>query len=121
MSTAALGEDYIVKFAWSRAAARFVLHQIRILEVLAVEPAVPCLPEVVAAGTSPLILITRRVRGTSASGHEKMQMCGQLAPGSRPSFLQSCGHWQSRWLALFSAGVRRVVMLAVPPVWMGFG
>ena len=65
MSTAALGEDYIVKFAWSRAAARFVLHQIRVLEMLAVEPAVPYLPEVVAAGTSPLILVTRRVRGTS--------------------------------------------------------
>jgi aminoglycoside phosphotransferase (APT) family kinase protein len=65
MSTAALGEDYVVKFAWSRAAARFVLHQIRVLEMLAVEPAVPCLPEVVAAGTSPLILVTRRVRGTS--------------------------------------------------------
>ena len=32
---------------------------------LAVEPAVPCLPEVVAAGTSPLILVTRRVRGMS--------------------------------------------------------
>jgi aminoglycoside phosphotransferase (APT) family kinase protein len=65
MSTAALGEDYIVKFAWSRAAARFVLHQIRVLEMLAVEPAVPYLPEVAAAGTSPLILVTRRVRGTS--------------------------------------------------------
>ena len=38
MPAAALGEDYIVKFAWSRAAARLVLHQIRILEMLAVEP-----------------------------------------------------------------------------------
>jgi hypothetical protein len=28
----------------------------------------------------------------SASGHEKMRVCGQLAPGSRPSFLQCCGH-----------------------------
>jgi aminoglycoside phosphotransferase (APT) family kinase protein len=65
MSTAALGEDYIVKFAWSRAAARFVLHQIRVLETLAADPAVPFLPEVVAAGTSPLILVTRRVSGTS--------------------------------------------------------
>ena len=27
-----------------------------------------------------------------ASGHEKIRVCGQLAPGSRPSFLQSCGH-----------------------------
>src|SRR3984893_13207338 len=58
MSTAALGEDYIVKFAWSRAAARFVLHQIRVLEMLAVEPAVPCLPEVVAARGSRRILVT---------------------------------------------------------------
>ena len=38
MPAAAPGEeDYIVKFAWSRAAARFVLHQIRILEMLAVK------------------------------------------------------------------------------------
>jgi hypothetical protein len=28
----------------------------------------------------------------AASGHEKIRVCGQLAPGSRPSFLQSCGH-----------------------------
>ena len=83
MPAAALGEDYIVKFAWSRAAARFVLHQIRILEMLAVEPAVPCLPEVVAAGTSPLILVTRRVRGTSLfkvmDGIDPDQAARQLA------------------------------------------
>jgi aminoglycoside phosphotransferase (APT) family kinase protein len=65
MSSAALGEDYVVKFAWSQAAARFVRHQIAVLETLAAEPAVPYLPEVVAVGTSPLILVTRRVRGTS--------------------------------------------------------
>jgi aminoglycoside phosphotransferase (APT) family kinase protein len=65
MSTAALGEDYIVKFAWSQAAARFVLHQIRVLEMLALKPAAPYLPEVVATGTSPPILVTRRVPGTS--------------------------------------------------------
>ena len=65
MSSAALGDDFVVKFAWSQAAARFILHQITILETLAREPAVPYLPEVVAAGTSPLILVTRRVRGTS--------------------------------------------------------
>ena len=55
----------------------------------------------------------------AASGHEKMRVCGQLAPGSRPSFLQSCGHLRSGWLVLFSAGSQRVVMLVVPPVWMG--
>jgi aminoglycoside phosphotransferase (APT) family kinase protein len=83
MSTAALGQDYIVKFAWSQAAARFVLHQIRVLETLAIEPAVPYLPEVVAAGTSPLILVTRRVRGTSlfavVDGIDRDDAAAQLA------------------------------------------
>ena len=65
MSSAALSDDFVVKFAWSQAAARFILHQITILETLALEPAVPYLPEVAAAGTSPLILVTRRVRGMS--------------------------------------------------------
>jgi thiamine kinase-like enzyme len=64
-SSAALGEDFFVKFAWSGPAARRVLHQIRILEALTREPAVPFLPEVVATGTDPLILVTRRVRGSS--------------------------------------------------------
>ena len=35
MSSAALGDDFVVKFAWSQAAARFILHQITILETLA--------------------------------------------------------------------------------------
>ena len=66
MSSAALGDDFVVKFAWSQAAARFILHQITILETLALgDAAVPYLPEVAAAGTSPLILVTRRVRGMS--------------------------------------------------------
>jgi aminoglycoside phosphotransferase (APT) family kinase protein len=64
-SSAALGEDFFVKFAWSEPAARRVLHQIRVLEALARDPAVPFLPEVVASGTDPLILVTRRVRGSS--------------------------------------------------------
>jgi thiamine kinase-like enzyme len=64
-SCAPLGEDYFVKFAWSEPAARRVLHQIRVLEALARDPAVPFLPEVVASGTDPLILVTRRVHGSS--------------------------------------------------------
>src|SRR6266700_8064740 len=36
--------------------------------------------------------VNRYYRRFSASGHEKIRVCGQLAPGSRPSFLQSCGH-----------------------------
>jgi hypothetical protein len=64
----------------------------------------------------PVLAATRYLR---ASGHEKMRVCGQLAPGLRPSEFQFRGHLRSRWLVLFSAGVRRVVMLVVPPVWMG--
>jgi hypothetical protein len=57
---------------------------------------------------------------TDASGHEILRVCGQLAPGSRPSEFQFRGHLWSRWAGhVFSAGVRRVVMLVVPPVWMG--
>jgi DNA-binding FadR family transcriptional regulator len=44
----------------------------------------------------------RRSSRATASGHEKMLVCGQLAPGSRPSFLQSCGHRGSRLLAMCS-------------------
>ena len=64
-SSAALGEDFFVKFAWSETAARRVLQQIRVLEALAREPAVPHLPQVVASATDPLIMVTRRVRGAS--------------------------------------------------------
>ena len=64
-SSAALGEEFFVKFAWSEPAARRVLHQIRVLEALTREPAVPYLPQVVASGTDPLIMVTRRVRGAS--------------------------------------------------------
>jgi aminoglycoside phosphotransferase (APT) family kinase protein len=64
-SSAALGRDFFVKFAWSEPAARRLLHQIRVLEALAGEPAVPFLPEVAASGTDPPILVTRRVRGSS--------------------------------------------------------
>jgi aminoglycoside phosphotransferase (APT) family kinase protein len=64
-SSAALGDEFIVKFAWSKPAADRVRHQITVLDILARDPAVPYLPEVVAAGADPLILVTRRVRGTS--------------------------------------------------------
>jgi aminoglycoside phosphotransferase (APT) family kinase protein len=82
-STAALGDDYVVKFAWSQAAARFVQHQITVLATLSLEPPVPYLPEVVAAGTSPLILVTRRVPGTSlftvVDGIDRDYAASQLA------------------------------------------
>ena len=62
---APLGDDFFVRFAWSEPAARFVQRQISVLEVLGRPPAVPFLPEVVAAGTDPLVLVTRREHGSS--------------------------------------------------------
>ena len=41
------------------------MHEIAVLAALAREPTVPFLPEVVASSTDPLLLITRRVPGTS--------------------------------------------------------
>lgn len=64
-SCAALGPDFFVKFAWSEPAARRLLHQIRVLAALADQPSVPFLPAVVASSADPLILVTRRVRGSS--------------------------------------------------------
>jgi hypothetical protein len=37
--------------------------------------------------------------GQRASGHEKIRVCGQLAPGWRSSFLPACGHQKSRSVA----------------------
>jgi hypothetical protein len=51
-----------------------------------------------------------------ASGHVKIQMCGQLTPGTRSSDFQACGHVRSRLMAGSPVGSRRVVMQAVPPV-----
>jgi aminoglycoside phosphotransferase (APT) family kinase protein len=62
-ASAALGEQYIAKFAWSQPAALRLAREIRVLTALRDE--VPFLPEVVASSTDPLLLITRRVPGTS--------------------------------------------------------
>jgi aminoglycoside phosphotransferase (APT) family kinase protein len=63
-----VGERFIVKFAWSRPAALRLAREIGVLTVLAREPKVPFLPEVVASSTDPVLLITRRVPGTSLFG-----------------------------------------------------
>jgi len=60
-----LGDRFIVKFAWSRPAALQLAHEIGVLAALARQPAVPFLPEVIAASTDPLLLITKRVPGAS--------------------------------------------------------
>ncbi len=60
-----VGDRFFVKFAWSHPAALRLTREIGILTALAREPQVPFLPEVVASSTDPLLMITRRVPGTS--------------------------------------------------------
>lgn len=60
-----LGDQFIVKFAWSRPAALRLAREIGVLTALGREPKIPFLPEVVASSTDPVLLITRRVPGTS--------------------------------------------------------
>ena len=59
------GDRFFVKFAWSRPAALRLAREIGVLAALAREPQVPFLPEVVASSADPLLMITRRVPGTS--------------------------------------------------------
>jgi aminoglycoside phosphotransferase (APT) family kinase protein len=64
-SSVVLGDRFVVKFAWSRPAALRLAREIGVLTTLSAEPAVPFLPEVVASGMDPLLLVTRRVPGAS--------------------------------------------------------
>jgi len=64
-SSTVVGEQFIVKFAWSRPAALRLVREIGVLTALGREPAVPCLPEVIASSTDPVLLITRLVPGAS--------------------------------------------------------
>jgi aminoglycoside phosphotransferase (APT) family kinase protein len=62
-SSAFIGTEFVAKFAWSRPAALRLRNEIGVLTVL--PPVVPYLPEVVVGSTDPLLLVTRRVPGTS--------------------------------------------------------
>jgi hypothetical protein len=64
-SSAAVGEQFIAKFAWSRPAALRLAREIGVLTALTREPEVPFLPEVAASSLDPLLLVTKRVAGTS--------------------------------------------------------
>jgi aminoglycoside phosphotransferase (APT) family kinase protein len=64
-SSTVLGGQFIVKFAWSRPAALRLVRELGVLTTLGREPKVPYLPEVVASGTDPVLLVTRRISGVS--------------------------------------------------------
>ncbi|WP_253837925.1 phosphotransferase family protein [Actinokineospora globicatena] len=60
-SSAAVGEEFVAKVAWSAPAARRLAHEIGVLTALSV----PFMPEVVASSTEPVLLVTRRMPGKS--------------------------------------------------------
>jgi Phosphotransferase enzyme family len=100
-----LGDQFFVKFAWSRPAALQLAHEIAVLTALARGPAVPYLPEVVASSTSPLLLITRRVPGASL-----FEVAGSIDPDRAARQIV-------RFLAaLHHPATRRRVEAAVGPV-----
>lgn len=94
-SSAEVGEAFIAKFAWSRPAALCLAREIGVLTALSREPAVPYLPEVAASSMDPLLLVTRRVPGTSLfdvadsadAGRAGRQLAQFLAALHHPSAL----------------------------------
>ncbi|MFC6081330.1 phosphotransferase family protein [Sphaerisporangium aureirubrum] len=115
-SSVVIGEQFIVKFAWSRPAALRLAREISVLTALSREPVVPFLPEVVAGGTDPLLLITRRVPGKSL--FEIVDSIDRdLAGRQLASFLAALHHPSVRERA--GAAVDRLTVVELPPATTG--
>jgi hypothetical protein len=103
-----VGDRFFVKFAWSRPAALRLVREIGVLAALAREPKVPFLPEVVASSADPLLMITRRLPGTSLfevadsidpdhAARQLVRVPGRLAPpGGPPARRSRCRHAHRR-------------------------
>lgn len=63
-ASAIVDGEFIVKFAWSYPAALRISREIAVLRALA-KGSVPFLPELVASSDHPVLLVTKRVEGTS--------------------------------------------------------
>ena len=66
--TAWIGDGYVVKFAWSQAAAAELDRERRVLLALAETPFRRWLPPIEATSERPLLIVTRRVFGTPCTG-----------------------------------------------------
>lgn len=62
-SSADLGPDLLVKFAWSEVAAGHLAREWKVLRLLRTVDATLPVPEVVAASDEPVMMVTRRVAG----------------------------------------------------------
>jgi aminoglycoside phosphotransferase (APT) family kinase protein len=105
-----LGDGFFVKFAWSRPAALRLAREIGVLTALARE--VPFLPELVASSTDPLLMITRRMPGTSL-----FEIAGSIDPDHAARqlvrFLAALHHPAARQRA--EAAVGRLTGPQLPP------
>ena len=110
--TAVADGQFIVKFAWSRPAALGVAREIGVVTALARGALVPFLPEVVASSTSPVLLVTRRVPGSSLfkviDATDRDQAGRQLA-----CFLAALHHPAARERAEAAAG--KLTSIQNPP------
>jgi aminoglycoside phosphotransferase (APT) family kinase protein len=115
-SSVVVGDRFVVKFAWSRPAALRLARETGLLTTLAAEPAVPFLPAVVASSTDPLLLVTRRVPGTSlfdvVGSIDLDRAAGQLA-----SFLAVLHSPTSRERA--EAAIGPLTGIEIPPAATG--
>lgn len=104
-SSARVGEDFVVKFAWSKDAAERLWHEARILQVLTDGAAqAMLLPELVATSRRPVLVVTRLVEGgpltyelvrsVGPSGVEQIatEMASFLVHLHRPSLLTRVRH-----------------------------
>jgi len=78
-----LGDDHIVKFAWSEQAAAERLHEVRVVRVLAETRFAEWMPTVAAASERPVLLISRRVTGMPVDGRllAAVNECASIAAG----------------------------------------
>lgn len=77
--SAVIDGTFVVKFAWSEAAARRIGHEARLLGALANARLDLCVPVVVAASTTPTLLITRRVIGEAFTWEAANSLMGEPA------------------------------------------
>jgi aminoglycoside phosphotransferase (APT) family kinase protein len=68
---------YIVKFAWSEPPARRVVHEGRVLAVLAEARSGLAVPRLVATAMDPALLVTRLVRGEPLSWERANEVSGE--------------------------------------------
>jgi aminoglycoside phosphotransferase (APT) family kinase protein len=74
--SAILDGAYLVKYAWSEPPARRIVHEGRVLAVLAEVDGGLGVPPVVAAGSNPALLITRLIPGESLSWEAASSVSG---------------------------------------------